>query len=84
MVITITLRRLIEFVVMGVLLIACGYLGYQYWELREVHIYNQQITQSMQNQNQVINRFTKELARVKTLSELEVVLAKYGVRQEGK
>jgi len=84
MVITITVKRLIEFIVVGILIIAVGFLGYQYWRLTEVKIYNQKITQSMQNQNAVVNKFTSELAQVKSLPELEVILVKYGVRKENK
>ena len=82
--ITITVKRLIEFIVVGILIIAVGYLGYQYWRLKEVKIDNQKITQSMQNQNQIVNKFTSELAQVKSLLELEVILVKYGVRKENK
>ena len=79
--ITITVKRLIEFIVVGILIIATGFFGYQYWKFQEVKIYSQKITQSMQNQNAVVNKFTSELAQVKSLLELEVILVKYGVRK---
>jgi len=79
-VITIRLKRLIEIILDILLVVAVGYLGWQYKINKLVLADKKLVELKLQEQSRAVDNFLLDLKGIEDLNELDRVLRKYKIR----
>ena len=78
--ITIRLKRLIEIILEILLVVAVGYLGWQYKINKLVLADKKLVELKLQEQSRAVDNFLLDLKGIEDLNELDRVLRKYKIR----
>ena len=78
--ITIRLKRLMEIILEILLVVAVGYLGWQYKINKLVSADKKLVELKLQEQSRAVDNFLLDLKGIEGLNELDRVLRKYKIR----